>query len=195
MEEPSVLDYVIKKLKFWQKSTIAIPFSEEAQKTPQEESQKNQTKKSFWIGILALLPPIFAFTAQYFGEPDNRSIFLLVFFYVVALGGLFLLILFRDWNIQPLQPDKEVAKDIHIHWIQFLLSGFFAVLAYIFFYGNRFSTINVSLWIVSLILFFSSINKPTPIIWDRQHIQSFWDLGSERENQYALLKLVFTLLL
>ena len=195
MEEPSVLDYLKEKLRFWRKSSVIFPFGEQGQKRPHAESPEDQKKKSFWIGILALLPPIFTFTAQYFGEPDNRSVSLLVFFYVVALGGLLLLILFRDWEIQPIQSEEGEAKDLHIHWVQFLMGIFFAVLAFIFFYGNQFSIINVSLWIVSLMLIWSSINKPAPITRGWHFVQSFWDFVWERVKQYTLLKLLFTLLL
>ena len=128
MKEPSVLDYVKEKLRFWRKSSVTFNFDDQAKKTPHVESQEDQSKKSFWIGILALLPPIFAYAAQYFGEPENRSGPLLVFFYVVAFGGLLLLIIYRDWEIQPLQPDKREAKDLHIHWIQFLLGSFLGAL-------------------------------------------------------------------
>ena len=144
MDEPSVLDYVLEKLAFWRKSEVAIPAGEEVPKPPVSEPAGDQPKKGFWMGMFILLPPLFAIFAQVFSEPDNRSKPLLIFLYILAYGSLLLLIIFRNWHIEPLKQDKGEAGDLSVRWVQFLIGSGFGYLAFLFFLGNRFNIINIS---------------------------------------------------
>lgn len=171
MDEPSVLDYVLEKLAFWRKSKVTIPAGEEVPKPPVSEPAGDQPKKGFWMGIFILLPPLFAIFAQVFSEPDNKSKPLLIFLYILAYGSLLLLIIFRNWHIEPLIPEKEEAGDFSFRWIPLVIGSIFSFLAFLFFIGNLFTIINVSLWVIALGLIWWSFWVPENW-WDK--IKSGW---------------------
>jgi hypothetical protein len=182
MEEPSVLDFVLDKLTFWKKSNLTIPAEEEDQQPSTFAIPRISPKKGFWKGILFLLPFIFGIIAQVFGEPDYRSIPLLLFFYFSAGGSLLLLYFFRDWQIEPLIPERIEAEELTIRWIQFLVGVLFGGLSFIFFIGNRFTIINLTLWAISLGLIWWSVWVPEGW-WAK--IRSAWERFLERGIQIA----------
>jgi len=144
MNEPSVLDFVLEKLTFWRESKVTIPSAEEEQQPPDSGSVREPRIKHIWRKILIFLPPLFAITAQIFSEPANRSQALVIFFYISAAGSLLLLIIFRDWQIEPLMPEEGEAGIFTVHWVLFGIGCAFGILAFLLFLGNRFTGINVS---------------------------------------------------
>jgi len=160
MEEPSVLDYVLEKLKFWRKSSLVIPPAEKGSEPdkpvpPRSDSERGSRKVYFFF-----LPTLFAISAQLFGEPDNRSAALMIFFYAAAGIALLLLIIFKDWKLDNLLPDEGEAGDFSVRWIPFLVGSFLSVLAFFFFTGNLFNLLNVGFWIAGLGLIWWSLWVP-----------------------------------
>jgi len=160
MEEPSVLDYVLEKLKFWRKGSLVIPPAEKGSEPdkpvpPRSDSERGSRKVYFFF-----LPTLFAISAQLFGEPDNRSAALMIFFYAAAGIGLLLLIIFKDWKLDNLLPDEGEAGDFSVRWIPFLVGIGLSFLAFFFFTGNLFNIINVTLWIAGLGLIWWSLRVP-----------------------------------
>ncbi len=160
MGEPSVLDYVLEKLKFWRKSSLVIPPAEKGSELdkpvpPRSDSERGSRKTYFFF-----LPTLFAISAQLFGEPDNRSAALMIFFYAAAGIALMLLIIFKDWKLDNLLPDEGEAGDFSVRWIPFLVGSFLSVLAFFFFTGNLFNLLNFSIWIVGLGLIWWSLRVP-----------------------------------
>jgi len=178
MDEPSVLDFVLEKLTFWRESKVTIPSAEEEQQPPDSDSIGEQRIKHIWRKMLFFLPPLFAITAQIFSEPPNRSPALVIFFYISAAGSLLLLIFFRDWQIEPLIPEKGEAGIFSVHWALFGIGIGFGILAFLLFLGNRFTGINVSLWVIALVMIWRSLWKPEgwwgkwESTWKR-----FWESG------------------
>ncbi len=194
MDEPSVLDFVLEKLTFWRESKVTIPSAEEEQQPPDSGSVGEQRIKHIWRKILIFLPPLFAITAQVFSEPANRSQALVIFFYISAAGSLLLLIIFRDWQIEPLILEKEEAGIFTVHWVLFGIGCAFGILAFLLFLGNRFTGINVSLWVIALVLIWRSLWKPEgwwgklESAWKR-----FWESGIQITPWSLLVAGVFVL--
>jgi len=194
MNEPSVLDFVLEKLTFWRESKVTIPSPGEEQQPPDSGSVGEQRIKHIWRKILIFLPPLFAITAQIFSEPANRSQALVIFFYISAAGSLLLLIIFRDWQIEPLILEKEEAGIFTVHWVLFGIGCAFGILAFLLFLGNRFTGINVSLWVIALVLIWKSLWKPEgwwgklEFAWKR-----FWESGIQITPWSLLVAGVFIL--
>lgn len=157
MEEPSVLDFVLEKLTFWKESKLSIPELEEDSKPVVSGLDTGGSKSWIWKSMLLLLPILFAITAQVFGEPDNRSPMLVIFFYIVAALSLLLLVLFQNWKVAPLISDQGEAGEFTVRWVQFLVGICLSVLAFFFFLGNLYNAINLTIWIVGLVLIWRSL--------------------------------------
>ncbi len=194
MNEPSVLDFVLEKLTFWRESKVTIPSAEEEQQPPDSGSVREPRIKHIWRKILIFLPPLFAITAQIFSEPANRSQALVIFFYISAAGSLLLLIIFRDWQIEPLMPEEGEAGIFTVHWVLFGIGCAFGILAFLLFLGNRFTGINVSLWVIALVLIWKSLWKPEG--WWRKLESAwkrFWESGIQITPWSLLVAGVFVL--
>lgn len=160
MEEPSVLDYVIEKLTFWKKGQLSIPPAEEPEEPGQPGPGKERAKTALWQGITIFLPLFFALIAQNFGEPENRSAGLVVFFYTSAAVSLVLLIYFKNWQVGSLIPGEGEAGPFKVRWVQFLFGSAVSLLAFAFFAGNQFNLINISFWVIGQALIWWSIWEP-----------------------------------
>ncbi|MCK5794392.1 MAG: glycosyltransferase family 39 protein, partial [Anaerolineales bacterium] len=160
MEEPSVLDYVVEKLTFWRKGSLVIPPAEQGPEQDEPIQPGNDPDRGSWKKYLVFLPSLFAITAQIFGEPENRSAALMIFFYAAAGIALVLLFIFKDWKLDSLLPDEGEASDFSIRWIPFLVGIVLSVLAFFFFTGNLFNFLNVIIWITGLGLIWWSLRIP-----------------------------------
>ena len=160
MEEPSVLDYVLEKLTFWRKGSLVIPPAEQGPELGKPTQPRSEHERVSWKKYLVFLPTLFAIVAQMFGEPENRSSALMIFFYAAAGIGLLLLIIFKNWELDTLVPDEGEASDFSVRWIPFLVGIGFSSLAFFFFTGNLFNFINVTLWIAGFGLIWWSLRIP-----------------------------------
>ncbi len=160
MEEPSVLDYVLEKLTFWRKGSLVIPPVEQGPELVKPTQPRSEHERGSWKRYLVFLPTLFAIIAQIFGEPENRSSALMIFFYAAAGIGLLLLIIFKNWELDTLVPDEGEASDFSVRWIPFLVGIGLSFLAFFFFTGNLFNIINVTLWITGFGLIWWSLRIP-----------------------------------
>ena len=160
MEEPSVLDYVLEKLTFWRKGSLVIPPAEQGPGLGEPIQSRDDPDGGSWKKYLVFLPSFLAIIAQIFGEPENRSPALMIFFYAAAGTGLLLLVLFNNWELDALVPDEGEASDFSVRWIPFLIGSGFSALAFFFFTGNLFNILNVMLWITGLGLIWWSLRIP-----------------------------------
>jgi len=172
MEEPSVLDYLKDKLTFWNKSTLSIPPGDGDSPLLEAQTKGNRLQKRVWKSILILFPFLFAILAQGFSEQDNRSRLLVIFFYFAAAMGLTLLILFRNWDTDPLQREENIAGEFKFRWIQFLVGAGFSILAFLFFLSNIYNVVNLTLWITGFCLVWWSLRVPGDL-WE--NISSAWN--------------------
>jgi hypothetical protein len=194
MDEPSVLDFLLDKLVFWRKSQVEVPPVEEKGQKVKKDSPQKKTRNPIWIGILTLIPTLLAIIAQLFCEPENRSQILAIFFYLSAIGSLLIWIFLKDWKIKPLEPDQGEAGDFTIRWIYLLIGSLFSGLAYLFFLGNIFTTINLSLWIIGFGLIWWSVWIPGDW-WDgfKDRVKGFFEDGLQISPWSLLVLGVFIL--
>ena len=192
MEEPSVLDFVLDKLTFWKESKLSIPPLEADPQLADPKPVPVESKGRIWKSISPLIPLLFAIIAQIFGEPDNRSPQLIIFFYCAAAVSLILLVLFRNWNIEPLIRDQDEAGEFTIRWVQFLTGMVISGLAFFFFGGNLFNGINLTLWLTGFALIWWSLWIPENW-WKKFRIgwEGFWQRGIRITPWMVLVAAVF----
>ncbi len=176
MKEPSVLDYVKSKLFFWRGEIVEIPWPdvesreegllEIVQELPLDEEMLppqpetiDQNERSWidlirWVGWWALLPFGLALFAQRALEPPDRSLNAGLVFYILVIGVL----VWAQWRghfILPEEKDSAYHVDqLTVRLIPLWVSIVLGLLAFLSFGGNRFTQVNLSLWLISLALFF-----------------------------------------
>jgi hypothetical protein len=199
MEEPSVLDYVKARLKFWEKTTLTIPAPVEETYPPVQEQTAEALVSSVLsspvgtmpfggnaVGIpegqaepiripagtnggghaaalpaaaalaipwLALLPVGLALIAQNFLEPPNPAKTPAILFYVLA--AIATGIAFWRGDLRPVAhvEGEPQIDEMDFHWGEAAIAAPVAVIAFMLFTKNRFTTLNVALWALSLGLF------------------------------------------
>lgn len=160
MEEPSVLDYLKEKLnpRNWGKSgKILLPFSdEERPEEPQTEEpqiEEPQTEKlplDFpWRSLVALG---FALFAQRFLEPASSNFAVALFLYAIALGLMTLALAKQEWQIVESLPQESSAMELGVHKLPFFSSLPLILLSFLALNKNTFTSLNVFLWLVTIIL-------------------------------------------
>lgn len=184
MREPSVLDYVKSKIFFWRGEVIAIPLLEElkeddlgtiVQEMPISESGEAQVftkvtltapdiKSSLdiirWAGWWGILPLGLALFAQLLLEPPNRMMLAGVAFYILVAGVLIWASLRGSLNL-PGQSEHTFQEDVFkVRSIAMWVSIVFGLVAFLAFGDNRFTLINLALWIISLTTFFYAFWLP-----------------------------------
>ncbi len=175
MEEPSVLDYLKSKLKFWEKGNkIEIPSEEEAGtaaaepvqppeqpsvsaeqlETPAAEPLKRPPfdwTKFPWRALLAL---VFILFAQRTFEPsENRAAAPGLFLYAIGLAWLVLAFLRGEWKPADLAEAGAGSDTLRARAIPLALAGVLSVVAFAFLGNNMFTLLNVTLWLAALACF------------------------------------------
>jgi hypothetical protein len=194
MDEPSVLDFVIAKIRFWEKSNLHLPPPEEAISAapdgaglrilpgdalsvdaaaasaaarPAAEQEAAHEAHAAHIPWLALIPVGAAIVAQFFLEPPNRAVVPAAIFYITAFAATVLA--FARGFLRPTGHAAASVQtdDMAMHWGEALVGIPIAALAFILFgkspfsdYDNRFTPLNVALWLVALGLFLYAFIRP-----------------------------------
>lgn len=132
-----------------------------------------------WRSLAALL---FSLIAQTLLEPPARIAPAIVF-YAAALGFLAWAIIEGEWGLSPSPTVQVVYQAWRIRPTSLLLSIPLFAAAFYFFAGNRFTFLNISLWLAGLFLFIFAFWVPNRIGKD-QDVDWEW---------FALLGVVFLL--
>jgi hypothetical protein len=174
MNEPTILDYIKSIFKsldsfgdfvralFERKDTtqmeefrsttetqvVSEPSVEESA-VPVEAPQRTPFfQKIPWL-VLGML--FFALIGQKQFEPPRDAYFIGVFFYLIALGLAVVGFVKKQWTLTPL-PDSESRTDpFSIRAFPFVLSLLLSALTFYYMSANRFTGINVTLWILTLV--------------------------------------------
>jgi 4-amino-4-deoxy-L-arabinose transferase-like glycosyltransferase len=178
MEEPSVLDFVKSKLKFWwrgEKVVIPMPrmgdSGEGVETAPapvaptQPPATHNPQLAIPWRSLLALAV---ALGGQRAFEPGSRSLGLGLALYFAAAALLIWAYWRGEWTLAT-QPLSESHKDtFKIGRITFFAAFLLALVAFLALGGNLFTPFNVTLWALALILLVWSL-------WQRDPgVEPFW---------------------
>ncbi|MCD4753491.1 MAG: glycosyltransferase family 39 protein [Anaerolineaceae bacterium] len=183
MQEPSVLDYFLAKIHSWKKS--AVDFELFLADTPQEIDERelinfelqvlheNQAgapavssvleKKSLselskaWKFITAL---IFAIAGQSMMELSEPNVAVAIFLYSFSLFFILWSLLKKELILPAMaSPEAEGVRD-SFHLGSFFISLPFLIAAFITFRDNRFTLLNLFLWLVAIIMIIYSVWIP-----------------------------------
>ena len=145
MNEPTVLDLLKEKLRLnrlWSKSST----SGQPIKEVHQIDKGLRRKIDFpWRSILSLG---LALIAQQNLEPPNRKVTLAISLYVLAAGFLILAILAKEWMMPVLSGDSDEPIPSQIKRNPFLIGLPLLLLAFLLFGGNRFTLLNLLVWIL-----------------------------------------------
>ncbi len=183
MKEPSVLDYVKSKIFFWRDEVVEIPwpdaepqtddFLEIVQGLPldaeapsaQPEEIDRDLSSAFdlirWAGWWAVLSLGLALFAQRALEPPERGLTAGIVLYALAAG----LIVWAQLRGRLKLPETaSVALEVIPFGVRLpplVGSALFGALAFFAFGGNRFTQMNLMLWVLSLTLFILAVWRPS----------------------------------
>lgn len=167
-DEPSVLDYLKSRLKFWERHgegvipvgplPVARPDAAVAVvELPQETAAPRRPWP--WRSLFALA---LALGGQYAFEPPNRAASTGLVLYFISAAFLVWAVLVKEWMIAPL-PETELGDEtLKVRRLPFLLSIPLAVLAFLTFAGNKFTLFNVTIWALTIICFLWAFWIPNP---------------------------------
>lgn len=134
-----------------------------------------------WLSFAGLS---FALIAQYLFEPPSH-IAAAVAFYIAALGFLIWAGLNGEWNFASPNHEAVISESKSVRIIPLIISLPLLAAAFYFFDGNRFTVLNLSLWVSGVILFFISLWSPGGRSFSMKEIDWEW---------IALLVIVFLLI-
>ncbi|MFH1905842.1 MAG: glycosyltransferase family 39 protein, partial [Chloroflexota bacterium] len=173
MEEPSVLDYVKSKLKFWQRGEkVVIPMprmsdsgegveTAPAPVTPTPPPATPNPQLAIpWRSLLALA---LALAGQRTFEPPHTTALTGIVLYIAAIGMLLWAYLRGEWTLPPLAESLIPAESLNrpespnrsftVRRTPLIIAGPLALAAFLAFGGNLFTNLNLALWILAITFF------------------------------------------
>ena len=107
-----------------------------------------------WRSVLALF---LALGAQALLEPPNRQVNISLALYILAAGICLWAYFKNEWHLPALPTSRQTPDDLTTRLAPFLFSIVFALFAFWFFGGDKFTPLNLALWTLSLGLFFYAL--------------------------------------
>jgi len=167
-KEPSLLDY-LKSIFACEPSRYQHYFknspikNSETENTGTEEKKKSR-KNNFRFPFFPLLAFVVALVAQFYLEPIRRNVITGILGYLVAAFLLFLYfwenrLISEKHSYEEKKLTFKISREIRIPFL--FVATFFLAAAFWFFQDNRFTFLNVSLWLIGLILFVIAV-------WERK---------------------------
>jgi hypothetical protein len=207
-DEPSVLDYLKSRLKFWKRAgkvelpseptppgpekpeepappvhefeTAPIPVQPEPGHTAETHQAAALLSRPWpWRSLLALA---LALAAQRLFEPPGKASAGL-YLYLLSAAFLGWAILRREWTLADFPAAEEHEEPFTIRRLPFILSIPLAGLAFLLFTNNMFTPVNVTLWALATLAFVWSVWLPgvrRAEIWSR--LRSFFTRKSWQLN-------------
>jgi len=188
-KEPTVLDYVKSKLMPWKGIRIEIPESkldeyidkinniriedEPLESTPEEDviidsiADSQITVEDIDIEIISLpwrslLALALALLAQLFLEPPDPSKTLGIILYCFAAAIAIWATIRGEWGLAPIPDSKQRRDPLTIRLKTFWIGLVLLVIAFLTFGGNRFTVLNVTLWLFGLVAMVYALWLPYP---------------------------------
>ncbi len=205
MEEPSVLDYLKSKLKFWKRGEqIAIPAAEPGAPKPEPDGSTGSPQvlqpavtrvfKWPWRSLLALG---LALVGQRLFEPATRAAFAGTVFYGAGAALLIWAYLRGEWTLANLPESESRLDPLTFRRIPMILAVLFTLAGFIFLSNNLFTWINVTVWGAAIVCFVWALWLKVPAVepWGRK----VWNWVTRREwniriTGWTLLVLAVTVL-
>jgi hypothetical protein len=107
-----------------------------------------------WRSVLALFV---ALVAQAVLEPPNRQVNIALALYILAAGFCLWAYFKNEWRLPSLPVSTQIPDNLSTRVAPFLFSIIFALLAFWSFGREKFTPVNLALWILSLGLFFYAL--------------------------------------
>lgn len=187
-EEPSILDYLKSKLRFWVRGqkielnksipAFSLPVEEESQGLQPgipEEAEKPRVKPFQarawpWRSLIAL---VFALLGQRAFEPSpSRSAIPGLLFYGFGFAWLILAVLHKEWTLAPYPETGTGSDELRVRRVPLILGVGFSLAAFLTLGNNLFTTMNVTLWVLAIIFF----------------VRAFWQRGEDQPSFWVRLK-------
>jgi 4-amino-4-deoxy-L-arabinose transferase-like glycosyltransferase len=191
-KEPSVLDYLKDRLKFWKRGQkVELPTAVSnlpetvEEHVPEMESEEpdvvlrtwakvSQTNPWPWRSLLALF---FALLGQRAFEPSpDRTATVGLVLYGFALAWLILAYLRKEWRLTPYPETENGSDPWRVRRLPLILAIILSGAAFLTLGNNLFTILNVTLWLLAIICF----------IW------AFWIFSEERKPIWPRVKAFFT---
>lgn len=164
-KEPSLLDY-LRAIFHGNAGQYKIYFREadpaESAKSRPQNSEKNQAVSHAYLIVLVLL---LALGGQYFLEPLRRSVGMAAFLYFAAATSLVFFFRKNKDTFSPLSEKWQawqVSQEVRIGFL--FPATILLAAAFWFFQDNRFTLLNVSLWLAGIILFILAVWEKPPAV-------------------------------
>ncbi|MFN8412309.1 MAG: hypothetical protein U0Z26_07975 [Anaerolineales bacterium] len=169
MNEPSVLDYLksifksrdsfkeFLKAVFDRKDTTEMPefwestaseSSAELASASEEVSPAPILRKFPWITLAVLL---FSLVGQQLFEPPHQLYNVGIILYLAAFGLLLFAFRRGEWSLTPSLPDDRREDTFSVRGIAFVASLILSALTFYKMSDNRFTALNLTLWVVTII--------------------------------------------
>jgi hypothetical protein len=177
MDEPSLLDYLKERLKFWQRGErIRIPDApaqeEKAIKAFPVEKKKKAADGGLGLVLAVRALPVSSLLALFFaligqsifeprpGTEANARLSGGLFFYGLAALLLALALLRRQWPLAEPQPEGEAVDALKFRWVPLVLCLPLSLTAFLAFSGNLFTPLNLLVWLLAVAAFVAAFWLP-----------------------------------
>ncbi len=188
MKEPSVLDYIKALLTPWKGKPPVLPEAEPPASLPaaadsqpaqpiiapvaaqpktqgeesplQSATAVEDTQPRAPLGWRLLAAFILAVIGQSFMEPPDQRIGIALIFYGLSTAVLVFALISRERLLPDLDEPERSAFPLLVARNPLLLSIPLLLAAFIFFGGNQFNAINLTLWLVGMVVFFAAFYLP-----------------------------------
>lgn len=148
MEEPSVLDYVKSKLRFWRLEKIELRTSDTTLAEPESDPDPIVQRGRFpWRSLLAVL---LASVGQRTFEPPNQNWMVGAGFYLLSAAFLIWAVVRSEWGLAPIRAAEAHIDPLSVRMTGLLPAGIFALAAFALFGGNLFNALNLTLWVLAI---------------------------------------------
>lgn len=155
LPEPSVLDLVKSKLRFWKRGEAPVL----ALETPSETKEKAEAKtvparQLPWRTLMALA---LALAGQRMFEPLTRAAWLGTALYLTAGAALMWAYLRKEWVLVEAPRSQAGTEPMTFRRLPMILSLVLALLAFLFMGNNRFTAWNLMLWCGAIACFIQAM--------------------------------------
>ncbi|GAP10515.1 uncharacterized membrane protein, required for N-linked glycosylation [Bellilinea caldifistulae] len=187
-KEPTVLDYVKALLMPWKGKPPALsakqPTADQSLVEPKEDLSTSpdittlemkveekgepvvfpssaEERLKLPIGWRTLLAFVLAVIGQSFLEPPRQQVSVALIFYGLAVVALIFAVISKEWLLAEYADHTATPMAVTVNRNPILLSLPLLLLAFIFFSGNRFTTLNLTLWLAGTISLVAGFYLPS----------------------------------
>ncbi len=152
MDEPTLLDYLNEKfsLRNLLRGKTGVPDIEESTEIPAVEQTAPRDAGSHfpWRSVVAV---VLALIGQRFFEPGSENPLIGILIFLLAIGLLIFALLKEEWRIGSAPQEEGGAFSLFYRKTALVLFCLLFVVSFIAFGGNRFTGLNLFLWLITLV--------------------------------------------